>query len=158
MESKRHPIIANHHFSLVSSECQLLFDDRYYFGCIALSQSVAEALARFMYEKWTKNKPEETFYGNIKQMRKYEVKPDVTKLLIEIHGGQQRNDFHHLNKNVPTDYKQLQSIATGKIDALNKSESQIFDYEEIDGRLKPKYEQYWIKKAGCYSTYLRITR
>ena len=156
METKRHPIIANHYFSHVSSECQLLFDNGYYFGCIALCQSVAEALARFMYEKWTKNEPGKYFYGNIQKMKENKVKPDVTKLLIKIYGGQQRNDFHHLNKTVPTEYEQLRSIATEKINTLNKAESQIFKYDIIDGGLRTEYEQYWEKKDGHYDTFLRL--
>ena len=156
MEIKRHPIIANHYFSHVSAECQLLFNDGYYFGCIALCQSVAEALARFMYETWTGEKPQKYIDGNIKKMKENGVKPDVAELLTKIYGGRQRQDFHHLNKNVPRDYGQLRIIATEKINALNKAESQIFEYDIIRGGLKPKYELYWEKKDGSYNTFLRI--
>lgn len=157
METERNPIIPNHYFSYVSSECQLLFSSGYYYGCISLCQSVAEALVRFMYEKWTGNNPEEKFYNNIKKMRECKVEPDVTKLLNKIYGRQQRHDFHHLNKTVPIEYGQLRSIAAEKIDLLNKVESQVFEWEIIDGGLKPKYEQYWEKKNGGYDTFLRFS-
>jgi len=156
METTRHPIIPNHYFARVSSECQLLFENRYYYGCIALCQSVAEALARFMYETWTKNKPEEKFFANIKKHRVYGVKPDVTKLLVKIYGGQQRHDFHHLNKTVPIEYEQLQSIATEKIDLLNKAESQIFEYEIIESKPSPKYPLYWETEIGKPNVFLRL--
>jgi len=156
MENQRHPIIANHYFSPVSSECQLLFANGHYYGCISLCQSVAEALARFMYETWTKNEPEEYFFGNIKKMKEFKVKPDVTELLIKIYGGQQRHDFHHLNRNIPTDREELRNIATGKIKLLNKAESHIFEYEIIEGGLRPKYELYWEKKGGAYNAFLRL--
>ena len=156
METKRHPIIANHYFSYVSSECQLLFENGYYYGCIALCQSVAEALARFMYEKWTGNPPAEKFGANIHKIKNADVQPDVSNLLEDIYGGQQRQDFHHLNKTVPTEYEQLRSIATEKIDLLNKVESQVFEYEITERGLKVKYPKYWESTDGFYNTYLRL--
>lgn len=156
METPRHPIIANHYFSPVSSECQLLFDNGYYYGCISLCQSVAEALARFMYEKWTGNPPAEKFGANIHKIKKADVQPDVSNLLEDIYGGQQRQDFHHLNRNIPTDREELRNIATGKINVLNKAESQIFKFEIIEGGLRPKYELYWEKKDGAYNAFLRL--
>ena len=156
METERHPIIPNHYFSYVSSECQLLFKNGHYYGCIALCQSVAEALARFMYEKWAGKPPAEKFGANIHKIRNENVQPDVSNMLEDIYGGQQRQDFHHLNKTVPKEYEQLRIIATEKINLLNKVESQVFEYEVIKGRLKVKYPQYWEITNGFYNAYLRF--
>jgi hypothetical protein len=152
----RHPIIPNHYFSYVSSECQLSFKDGYYYGCIALCQSVAEALARFMYEKWTGNPPARNFKGNIRKIKDAGVQPDVSNLLEDIYGGQQRNDFHHLNKTVPVEYEKLRRIATEKIDLLNRVESQVFEYEITERGLKYKYPKYWETTNDLYNTFLRI--
>jgi hypothetical protein len=155
MKKYGHPIIPNHYFSYVSSECQLLFKDGYYFGCIALCQSIAEALARFIYEKSTGNSAtNNTFGANIHKIKN--VQPDVGDLLNEIYGGQQRQDFHHLNETVPTDYEILRSIATNKIDLLNKVESQIFEYEDIGKEMKFKYPQYWENTIESGNLFLRI--
>jgi hypothetical protein len=156
METNRHPIIPNHYFSYVSSECQLLFKDRHYYGCIALCQSVAEALARFMYEKWTSNRPAKQFEANIHKIRNADVQPDVSNLLENIYGGRQRHDFHHLNKTVSTEYEKLRSIATDKIDLLNRVEVQVFEYEITERGLKVKYPKYWESTNGFYNTFLRI--
>lgn len=156
METTRHPIIPNHYFSYVSSECQLLFESGHYYGCIALCQSVAEALARFMYEKWTGEPPADKFRANIHKMEGAGVQPDVRNLLEDIYGGQQRQDFHHLNKTVPIEYEQLQSIATEKIDLLNKAESQIFEYEIIESKPSPKYPLYWETEIGKPNVFLRL--
>lgn len=156
MGTNKHPIIANHYFSHVSSECQLLFENGYYYGCIALCQSVAEALARFMYEKWTGNPPAEKFGANIHKIKNAGVQPDVSNLLKKIYGGQQRQDFHHLNKTVPTEYGELRSIATEKINMLNKVESEVFAYTVVDGKLRTKYDKYWDKKNGYLDVYLRL--
>jgi hypothetical protein len=157
MESNKHPIIANHYFSYVSSECQSLFENGYYYGCISLCQSVAEALARFLYERWTGKDPAKTFGANIQKINSAKVLPEVGKLLEDIYGGQQRQDFHHLNKAVPTDYEQLRAIATEKIKLLNKAESQIFEYKYgNNGGLIVTYEVYWNKEDGKYGVFLRL--
>ena len=117
---------------------------------------MAEAYARFLYEKWTRKKPRKNFESNIREIKKENIQPDVSSILEDIYGGKQRHDFHHLNKTVPTEYEQLRSIATEKINALNKAESQIFKYDIIDGGLRTEYELYWEKKDGRYDTFLRL--
>ena len=126
MENKGHPIIGNHYF------------------------------ARFMYEKWTGKKSAKTFGANIHKLEGAGVKPDVGKILCDIYGGQQRQDFHHLNKAIPTDYEQLRQIATEKINLLNKVESQVFEYKNTNKGLKFKYQKYWEIINGQANTYLRF--
>ncbi len=84
------------------------------------------------------------------------VQPDVSKFLRDIYGDQQRQDFHHLNKEVPTDYEQLKTIATEKIDLLNKVESLIWKNEHTENGMKVEYQQYWEIENGYYKTYLRL--
>jgi hypothetical protein len=152
MENQRHPIIANHYFAHVSSECQLVFSSGCYYACIALCQSLAESTARFMYEKWTGNPPAEKFLPNIH----HKIRIDVSSLLEDIYGGQQRQDFHHLNKTVPIDYEQLRKIATEKINLLNKVESLVFEYEDTSIGWKFKYPKYWESTIGDENMYLRF--
>ncbi|MFC1899979.1 hypothetical protein ACFLYN_00115 [Chloroflexota bacterium] len=154
MESNKQPIIANQYFSYVSAECQRLFDNEYYYGCIALSQSLAEAYARFMYEQYANEKPEKWFYENITKHREYEVKPDVTELLTELY--EQRNTFHHLKPDVPREFVKLKSIATKKIELLNKVETQVFEIIDLTpGNMKFKYPKYW-ETDKVDSLYLKI--
>ena len=51
---KPHGIIPNAKFAVASSECSLLFRDGHFYGCIALSQAVAEALVKYICEKNSK--------------------------------------------------------------------------------------------------------
>ena len=128
--------------------------DGYYYACIALSQSVAEAIARFMCERsgW---KPSNDFRTNIKNLADRKIEPLVSSFLKEV-WGKDRNDFHHLNKNVPTELARLKEIAGAKMDALNKAEAEIFAYTVIDGKLQAKYEGYWDKKNDYLNAYLRL--
>ena len=48
---KPYGIIPNTKFAVASSECSLLFRDGHFYGCIALSQAVSEALVKYICEK-----------------------------------------------------------------------------------------------------------
>lgn len=51
LQAKPHAMLPDTHFSAVSAECILLLRDGHFYGCIALTQAVAEALARFLCQK-----------------------------------------------------------------------------------------------------------
>ena len=48
---RRLPFIPHTYFASISSEVLKLYRDGYFFACVALSQSVAEALSRFLCKK-----------------------------------------------------------------------------------------------------------
>ncbi len=140
MTDHRQTIIGNHYFAQASAECQLTFEYECYFACIVLCQSVAEGYAKFLYEKYTQKASTHEFSANIKKMIADGVVPDVTGLLRRIWGvGNERNDFHHLNKEIPTDYEQLREIATEKIGLLNNVESEVFCFEFKGNGINVRY-------------------
>ena len=51
LKVKPHEITASTHFAAVSHETALLFRDGHYYGCISLTQAVAEALVKFMCQR-----------------------------------------------------------------------------------------------------------
>jgi len=51
LKVKPHGIVPYTQFAPVSAECALLFRDGHFYGCIALSQAVAEAIVRFLCQK-----------------------------------------------------------------------------------------------------------
>ena len=109
-----------------------------------------------MYGKWTGNCPAKYFKENIQKFKDEKVQPDVSRLLKDIYGGQMRNDFHHLNKTVPTEYEELRKIATNKIDLLNQVESKVFEYEMTGKGMKYKYPQYWENTISSGNIFLRL--
>ena len=68
LKVKPHGIVPLTEFAPVSSECTLLFRDGHFYGCIALSQAVAEAIAKFLCQKndW---KPKKNFEENITKLQ-----------------------------------------------------------------------------------------
>jgi hypothetical protein len=76
LKVKPHGIIPLTEFASVSAECALLFRDGHFYGAIALSQAVAEAVAKFLCQKngW---KPKKSFVGQKGTPMKLCVSPPV---------------------------------------------------------------------------------
>jgi hypothetical protein len=56
-----------------------------------------------------------------------------------------RNDFHHLNKQVPQDFYKLEARAEECINHLYVIESDVFGYcfSDIPGKLQLRHPEYW---------------
>jgi len=146
----------NTHFAFVSVECINLYRDGYFFACIALCQAVAEAIVRLMCERSTFSSISDYYEENVKNLHKRKIQPDCDELLKEI--WKERNDYHHLNLNIPNEKSKLQEIAKGKISALHSIESKVFEFAWTkDGAISPRYPKYWdFNKDGLLSVYLRF--
>ena len=142
LQIKPHWIKPHKHFVVASSECHLLFRDGYFYGCIALTQAVTEALVRFLCQKncW---EPEKKFEKNIDKLAKRgfisaEAKESLSKI------WEKRDDFHHLNQNVEMDRQELERLAKEKINLLAKIEREIFSVGVTgDGRIVLEKPKYW---------------
>lgn len=153
MEIKPHPIIANHHFSSVSTECIDLYRDGHFFGCISLIQAVAEALVKFLCFRngW---KPDKVFEENInKLVTRSFISSQIKNFFLEI--WDKRDDYHHLNSTVENDRKKLESMAKTRLDLLSKIESEIFNFKIVDGKISPTNPKYWDIKGNTATVYLR---
>ena len=146
----------NTHFAFVSVECINIYRDGYFFACIALCQAVAEAIVRLMCERSTFSSISDYYEENVKNLHKRKIQPDCDELLKEI--WKERNDYHHLNLNIPNEKSKLQEIAKGKISALHSIESKVFEFAWTkDGAISPRYPKYWdFNKDGLLSVYLRF--
>lgn len=174
---KAHRIIPHLWFDAASTECRDLFRDGHFYGCICLSQSVAEGLAKFILEvhqaKVGKSgRPIEScksplsgrsLFKRLKKLKEgtYNGRPmcalseKCLSAFENIEGGD-RDDFHHLNKGVLTDHEKLERRAEQCVTALYDIESELFAFDvESDGSVTPHQRQYW-RDAGKYLTvYLR---
>ena len=153
LEVKPYPIIAGHHFSYVSSECFRLFRDGHFYGCIALTQSVAEALVRFLCSRnnW---KPDKVFEKNLEKLvERNFISEEIRNYLIQI--WKERDDYHHLNATIEKDRKKLEKLARKKLEFLNKVESEIFHCNPVNGVPCPTNPKYWDIKDGKTPVYLR---
>lgn len=152
LEVKPHPIVANLHFSTASAECIELFRDGHFYGCIALTQAVAEALVRFLCERngWS---PDKVFEKNVAALlRRNSISDTMKGWLLQIWDS--RNDYHHLNPTIETDRKKLETLAREKMNLLKEVEADIFRFTFVDGKIAPTQPKYW--DSGQANVYLRL--
>lgn len=154
LELRPHGIIPNSHFAAVSSECYSLYHDGHFYGAISLSQSVAEALVKFLCNKngW---KPNKDFEENIKQLiARQKINQDLADIFTRL--WEDRNDYHHLNPNIEQERQKLESLAKSKLTDLRTIEADLFAYSTNDGKISPKYPKYWDIANGTVPVFLRF--
>jgi len=141
LKVKPHVIIPNTPFARASSECSKAYRDGQFYGCISLTQSVSESLVKFLCKcnGWKANK---VFEKNIEKLEKRGIiTTEQSTDLLEI--WKNRDDYHHLNDTIESDYLKLISLAESKLLLLNKIEKQVFDFSIDKGVLIPKNPKYW---------------
>jgi len=147
-------VTPNAHFASVSAECILLYRDGHFLACIALCQAVGEAIVRLMCERSKFSSISNDYKKNVENLHKRKIEPDCNELFNEIWKG--RNDYHHLNPNIPIERSKLQDIAKSKMLTLHKIESKVFEFTIIDGAVSPRYPKYWDFKDGFLNVFLRF--
>ncbi len=155
LKVKPHGIIPLTKFAPVSTECALLFRDGHFYGAIALSQAVGEAIARFLCQKngW---KPNKSFEDNI---GKLETRQFISKTMKEkfLSLWEKRDDYHHLNPTIETDCQKLEVLAYEKVSILKEIESGIFRFSIVGGNLVPENSKYWdVQQNGTVPVFLRL--
>ena len=147
-------VTPNAHFASVSAECIRLYRDGHFLACIALCQAVAEAIVRLMCERSKFSSISNDYEKNVENLHKRKIQPDCSELFKEIWKG--RNDYHHLNPEIPTERNKLQDIAKSKIVTLHKIELKVFEFAIKDGAMLLKYPKYWEIKDGRINAFLRF--
>ncbi len=107
-------------FAAPSIECAEQFRDGHYFGCIALTQAVLEALIRHVWQVKLKKKPnqEGSFDKNLEALHKKKFISDEWKTKLEQMWAD-RHSFHHLRPTVESDQKNLEAKARNTLKLLN---------------------------------------
>lgn len=155
LASRVHTPIPHLFLSAASSECRDHFVDGDFYGCITLAQSVAEGLSKFLAEK--KGIPiKKDFEVRVQRLRQAGViTPAAEQAFLAIHGAD-RNDFHHLNKNIEQDYLLLEKRAGEIIANLYQIESEVFGDGLKDGAIIPTFPEYWpSSEPGTLNAWMR---
>jgi len=155
LKVKPHGIVPLTEFAPVSAECTFLFRDGHFYGSIALSQAVAEAIAKFLCQKngW---KPKKSYEENV---AKLETRQFISKEMKEkfLRLWEKRDDYHHLNPTIETDREKLQVLACEKVLLLKEIESEVFKFSIIDGKLVPEKRKYWVlQQNGTVPVFLKL--
>ena len=137
-----HGVIPSGFFAAASSECRDVFIDGHYYACITLAQAVAEGLARFLgdcHRLGARNDPR-------RRAAILQTKDIVSKKALDAFlriWGNDRNAFHHLNRDIPTDHSELERRAEECVNSLFDIESEVFEFAITDGKIVPKKSEYW---------------
>jgi hypothetical protein len=155
LQVKPHEIIPNAPFAVPSSECSLLFRDGHFYACIALVQAVTEAIVRYICDI-DFNNHNKVFEKNIEKLHvRKSIDDGLKESLLKI--WERRDDFHHLNSNVPSERQTLENLAKEKTRLLVEVEKNLFEYSYgNDGTLIPKYPKYWNIKEDKMDVFLRL--
>lgn len=144
-------VLPMHFFSFALVECRDMFVAGHFYGCITLCQSVAEGLSKFLVEKnqnqlTTAGQRARTGKDFADRVRRLAAATVITsaseQAFLRIHASD-RNDFHHLNHQIPTDVKKLEQRAAECLAALSEVESDVFGYGFNQGAVAPRLPHHW---------------
>jgi hypothetical protein len=143
-----HWLIPSEWFAPASSECRDMFRDGHFYVCISVAQAVGETLAtKFLmgHHPAAESQPGDTC---AEKLFGAGVITDACRLAFLRIRGDDRNDFHHLNKEVPTEAVKLEQRAEECVRDLYEIESEIFGCDiSLQGIVTPRRPKYW-RKVG----------
>lgn len=147
-----------HYFAAASVECQDLFDHGHVYGCISLTQAVAEGLSSFIALTNSMRKGKDC-QKRVAVLRRRGFISEKSERAFNIIWSDDRNDFHHMNHTITTDRERLRARAEECIRALYGIESEIFGYELDGPRVRPRQPKYWPSNPdGTGPVYLDFER
>jgi hypothetical protein len=114
-------------FAAPSIECAKQFRDGHYFGCIALTQVVLEAVIRHIWQVKLRKKPnqEGSFEKNLSTLHEKKLISDEWKTKLEQLWAN-RQSFQHLRPSIDSDQQKLEEIARSSLKLLNELEHAFF--------------------------------
>lgn len=140
---KLQPLIPAHWFAAAASECAGMYVAGYFYGAISVAQAYIEALSRFLAEHHHLRVPKGAEERCRRLHRERILSAQALDAAVAIFGG--RDDFHHLNKQVPQEYRQLEARALECMNYLHAIESEVFAYSIGDepGKVTLGRPEYW---------------
>lgn len=143
-------------FAAPSVECAEQFRDGHYFGCIALTQAVLEAVIRHVWQvKLTKKSNQEgSFDKNLAALHKKNFISDEWKAKLD-QMWSERHSFHHLRPSVESDQQKLEETARNTLLMLNDLEQEFFGFDVNEGVIVPHHPEYWSIKEGESLVFMR---
>ena len=143
-------------FAAPSVECAEQFRDGHYFGCIALTQAVLEAVIRHVWQVKLKKKPsqEGSFDKNLATLHKKNFISDEWKAKLD-RMWSERHSFHHLRPSVESDRRKLEETARNTLLMLNELEQEFFGCDVNEGVIVPHHPEYWSIKDGECLVFMR---
>ena len=150
-------LIPDSPFAAPSVECAEQFRDGHYFGCVALTQAVLEAVIRHVWQVKLKKKPTQggSFDKNLEALHKKKILSDEWKTKLDEMWAE-RHSFHHLHPSVKADHLKLRETARNSLKLLNDLGREFFGFKVQEGVVLPDHPEYWSVKDGEPMTFMRV--
>jgi hypothetical protein len=149
--------IPAHWFATAASECASMFISGFFYGAISVAQAYVEALSRYLAEHHHIRKSKDPSERCNRLYREKIISDTVRDAAILILDD--RNDFHHLNKDIEQEFQKLETRAQQCINHLYIIESEVFAYsfsEDQPGKVDLVKPDYWPSdKPGLTQIHLR---
>ena len=136
--------IPAHWFAAAASECAGMYIAGFFYGAISISQAYIEALTKYLAEhhrvRVGKDAAERCKRLHAKGVLSTSARDAAVLVLND------RNDFHHLNKDVEQDHQKLEERAAECVNLLHIVESEVFAYSfsaENPGQAVLRKPEYW---------------
>lgn len=137
-------VIPGEFFSRGSYECREFFIEGHFVGCVSLCQGVAEGLSRFLVSvKGIHVQKMDDHRSRYSLLWRNKIITDKSRDSFKALHGDDRNDFHHFNESLLTDYRALEQRAEEALRALVDIESDVFSHTFESGKIVPKYPEFW---------------
>lgn len=149
--------IPAHWFAAAASECAGMYIAGFFYGAISISQAYVEALTKYLAEhhgvRVGKDTAERCKSLHTKGVLSTSARDAAVLVLSD------RNDFHHLNKDVEQDHQKLEKRAAECINLLHLLVSEVFAYSftaKQPGQVVLTKPEYWSLPAlGQAQVHLR---
>lgn len=128
-------------FAAAASECAGMYISGFFYGTISIAQAYVEALSNFLsthHKIGAKNAP-------LLRWKRLEQKGIVSKSAYDAAClvFDERNDFHHLNKDIEQNYRKLECRAKECVNHIHTIESEVFSHSFDNGKIILHNPEYW---------------
>jgi hypothetical protein len=141
---QRSALVPLKHYAAPSAECTRLYANELYYGCIALTAAVAEAIVRDVWAaqgRQGRSGPQ-AFERMVADLHKKKLIPEEVRDKLEAIWAN-RNDFHHLSKTLEQNPARLQELAREKLTLLAEIERYFFGFRVVNGKLVLDHPEFW---------------
>jgi hypothetical protein len=119
-----------------------MYIDGYFYGAISVAQAYVDALSKFLVQQHGIRGSKDPLLGWKRLADSSFVSHSICDAAVRIFAD--RNDFHHLNRDVEQEYFALESRALECIRDLHAIESEVFAYTVTEsGALRLAHPEYW---------------
>ena len=137
-------IIPAHWFSAAASECAGMYIAGFFYGAISVSQAYVEALSKYLAEFHAIRIGKDAAERCRRLQSGGVISTEALNAAINILND--RNDFHHLNKDVERDYLALEARAAECVNLIHLLESEVFAFSiaaDNPGQFVLAKPEYW---------------